>query len=550
MKYPEFYWLNEKSIAFLRNGYLNKDEDPIQRIRDIAQRAEDILQVKGFADKFFLYMSRGWYSLASPIWANFGRVRGLPISCNGSYVADTLCSILGKVSEIGMMSKHGSGTSVYLGELRPRGASTSDGGMTSGPAHFAELYDTVAEVVSQSGVRRGNCAAYLPIEHPDILEFLQIRSEGHAIQQLSIGITVTDAWMQSMIDGDADKRKIWAKVLSKRSETGYPYIFFTDTVNNGAPQIYKDKGMKIYASNLCSEIALSSSEEESFVCDLSSMNLLHEEEWRKTDAVETMGFFLDAVMSEYIEKVKDIPYMRPAYNFAVNQRALGIGVLGWHSLLQSRSIAFESMEAKMLNVSIHAFMKERGEVATKQMAVLYGEPPLLKGTGRRNVTLFATAPTTSSSFVLGQVSKSREPYDSNYFVQDLAKGKFTFKNPALKEVLKAHNQDNRDTWKSILGRGGSVQHLDFLTDHEKEVFKTFGEISQKEIVIQAAAAQKYIDQSISLNLMIPPKTPVKEINALIIFAWKSGVKTLYYQRSANPSQELSRNILACKSCEG
>ena len=367
---------------------------------------------------------------------------------------------------------------------------------------------------------------------------------------MSFGVTVTDEWMNSMISGDAEKRGIWAQVLKKRSESGYPYIFFTDNANNNAPEVYKDKNKKIYASNLCAEISLSSSADESFVCCLSSLNLIHWDEIKTTDAIETLTHFLDAVMEEYIQKTKDIPFMESSHNFAKRQRAIGVGVLGWHSFLQSKMIAFESMEAKMLNGEIFQTMKERTYKASEELAKSLGEPELLKGYGRRNTTTMAIAPTTSSSFILGQVSPSIEPLNSNYFVKNLAKGKFTYRNPYLADLLEKHEKNTPEVWKSILVKGGSVQHLDFLSTEEKDVFKTFGEISQKEIVIQAAQRQKYIDQGQSLNLMIPPKTSPKEINSLLIFGWEQGVKSFYYQRSANPAQELARSILTCASCEG
>ncbi|NBP03963.1 MAG: ribonucleotide-diphosphate reductase subunit alpha, partial [Proteobacteria bacterium] len=344
-------------------------------------------------------------------------------------------------------------------------------------------------------------------------------------------------------------RKLWGQVIKKRFESGYPYIFFTDNANRQAPQVYKDKGLKIHHSNLCSEIMLSDSEEESFVCDLSSMNLERFDEWESTDAVETLVYFLDAVMTEFIKKTADLKFMDAPRRFAINQRALGLGVLGWHSLLQLKMIGFETMEAKMLNNRVWKTIRDRCDKATTELAEFFGEPPLLKGYNRRNTTTIAVAPTTSSSFILGQVSPSIEPLNSNYFVKDLAKGKFTFKNPYLKKLLKSKDQDTEETWKSILVKGGSVQHLEFLTTEEKEVFKTFGEISQKEIIIQAAARQRYIDQGQSLNLMIPPTTKPKEVNELMIFAWEQGIKSLYYQRSANPAQELTRSILTCKSCE-
>jgi len=546
----KYYWLNDDSRKFLKRGYLTGDQTPEERITYIAKTAESDLKKAGFAEKFEEYMSYGWYSLSSPIWANYGMERGLPISCFGSYVDDTLESILTKQAEVGMMTKMGGGTSAYFGDIRKRGANIGTGGKSNGPVHFMELFESVTNVVSQSNVRRGSFAAYMPIDHADILEFLQIRSDGNSIQNLSIGVSVSDKWMKSMVDGDKDKRKVWGKVIKKRYESGYPYIFFSDTINDNAPDVYKDKGHTIHASNLCSEIALSSSNDESFVCNLSSMNLLHYDDWKGTDAVEVLTYFLDAVMSEFIRKTEDIPFMEAPRKFATNQRALGIGVLGWHSYLQSKSIPFESFEAKQLTTDIFTYMKRESRDASADLAKEYGEPELLKGYGRRNVTTMAIAPTTSSSFILGQVSPSVEPLNSNYFVKDLAKGKFTYKNPYLERVLDTYNKNNGPTWKSILVKGGSVQHLEFLSDHEKEVFKTFGEISQKEVIIQTAVRQNFIDQAQSINLMIHPKTPPKEVNQLLIFAWEQGVKTLYYHRGTNPSQELSRNLLQCASCEG
>jgi len=542
----DYYWLNRDSRLFLERGYLTEGQTPEKRVRQIALKAQRTLGEDGFADKFEDYMKKGWYSLASPIWANYGLKRGLPISCFGSFIGDTMESILGKQAEVGMMTKMGGGTSAYFGELRSRGSEISAGGNSNGPVHFMELFETMTNVVSQSNVRRGSFAGYMPIEHPDILEFLQIRSDGNPIQNMSIGVTVTDKFMKEMIDGDKDKRKIWGKVVQKRYESGYPYIMFSDTVNKNKPK----ESDKIYASNLCSEICLSTTEEESFVCCLSSMNLLHYEEWKETDAVQVLTRFLDTVIEEFIDKTEGLPFMDAPRKFSMEQRALGIGVLGWHSFLQSKSVAFESLEAKMLTNQIFSHMESESLAASAEMAKTHGEPEKLKGSGRRNMTTQAIAPTTSSSFILGQVSPSIEPLNSNYFVKDLAKGKFTYKNPHLKEVLHSYGHDTQDVWRSILVTGGSVQHLMFLSDHEKDVFKTFGEISQKEVILQTGIRQKYIDQSQSINLMIHPKTPPRDTNQLLIYAWEQGVKTLYYHRGTNPSQELSRNLLTCTSCEG
>jgi ribonucleoside-diphosphate reductase alpha chain len=546
----KYYWLNKDSIKFLQRGYLLEGEDPKQRYRDIAETAEKFLKQKGFADKFEDYLSKGFYSLSSPIISNFGRKRGLPISCFGSYLEDTIESILGtKHAEVAVMTKAGGGTSGYFGEIRGRGEPISSNGESTGAVHFMESYNKLMNVVSQGNVRRGSFAAYLPIDHKDIEEFLQIRGEGNEIQDLSIGVCVSDDWMKSMIDGDKEKRRIWGLVIKKRFESGYPYIFFKDNANNQAPQVYKDKGLTIHHSNLCSEIMLPNSPDESFVCDLSSMNLERWEDWKDTDAVETMIWFLDAVMEEFIEKTEGMKYMEAPRKFAIRHRALGLGVLGWHSLLQSKMIAFESMEAKFLNNTIWKTIRERADKATADLAGKFGEPEILKGYGRRNTTTLAVAPTTSSSFILGQVSPSIEPNNSNYYVKDLAKGKFSYKNPYLKKLLKEKGKNDEETWMDILKHSGSVQHLDFLTQEEKNVFKTFEETSQKEIIIQAAGRQNYIDQGQSLNMLIPAGTPPKAVNELIIFAWEQGIKSLYYQRSTNPAKELARSIMTCKSCE-
>lgn len=544
----KYYWLNEDSRKFLSRGYLESGETAESRIEDIAQTAQRILGIEGFADKFVDYMSKGFYSLSSPVWSNFGKSRGLPISCFSSYIPDKMESILYKVGEVGMMSKAGGGTSGYFGDVRPRGAPISSGGSATGVHHQLTVFNSLVNYVSQGNVRRGSFAAYLDIDHPDIEEFLRIRSDGDSIQDLSIGVCVSDEWMKSMLDGDSEKRKIWGKVIKKRFESGYPYIFFSDNANNNKPQVYKDKNCTIYSSNLCSEIFLPTNENESFVCNLSSINLERWADLRDTDAIETLIYFLDAVMTEFIDKTEGMEFMEHPRNFAINHRALGLGVLGWHSYLQSNMVGFESLEAKMANSQIFKTISEKCEKASQELAEILGEPPLLEGYGLRNTTTMAIAPTTSSSFILGQVSPSIEPLNSNYFVKDLAKGKFTFKNPYLVELLEEKGQNNQDVWKSILIKGGSVQHLDFLSEEEKAVFKTFGEISQKEIIIQAAQRQKYIDQGQSLNIMIPPDTKPKEVNELMIFAWQEGIKSLYYQRSANPAQELARNILDCQSC--
>ncbi|WP_022835713.1 ribonucleoside-diphosphate reductase subunit alpha [Salisaeta longa] len=545
-----FSWLNDDARTFLRRGYLLPGVSPEQRIRQIADRAEAVLGMDGFADRFYDYMGRGYYSLASPVWANFGLDRGLPISCYGSYIGDSMASILDAHAEVGMMTKVGGGTSGYFGAIRPRGVPITNNGASNGTYPFAQLFDTIINVVSQGETRRGHFAGYIDIEHDDVEEWLNIQTEGDAIQTMHYGVVVGDAWMKAMIDGDTAKRDLWAKVLQARMHTGIPYILFRDNVQRGRPQVYKDQGYNVHASNLCSEIALPSTADESFVCCLSSMNALHFDEWKGTDAVEMLTYFLDAVMQEFIDKAADIPHMGRAVRFARRHRAIGIGILGWHSYLQSHMIPFASVEANARSTTLTQTIKERSYAASARLAERFGEPAVLDGYGRRNATTMAIAPTKSSSFILGQVSPSIEPLKSNYYVQDRAKIKTTYKNPYLMEVLEAKGHNTEAVWEQIALQDGSVQHLDILSDEEKAVFKTFSEISQAAIIRQAALRQEHIDQSQSLNLAIDPKrTPVKAINQLYIDAWKMGIKSLYYQNSVNAAQQLSRELLACRACE-
>lgn len=999
---PDFAWLNESSRIFLHRGYLLEGTEPEDRIRYIADHAEKLLNYPGFADKFYHYMARGYYSLASPIWSNFGLDRGLPISCVtgdtwintksggkqakdivvgdmvlthknryrpvtkviptkdkndiyrlkvsleidelyitgnhpvltqegwvkvedlninkhlvavnneilkndkdhvidenvsvandgiehypilslektdkvedvydftveedhsfscagvivhncfGSYIGDSIYDIMSTTAEVGMMSKTGGGTSGYFGAIRPRGAPIKDNGHSDGSFNFAKLFDTVIDVISQGtcyeegtevltdkgfkdfrdvkkgedllahvdeynnisytdtydlitedhngemyhyyaegkfdlsvtpnhrmvfggyrykgegenifpdwdektdiaqakdlvlddytrlfyldentnvqwvvgsdvqiskvdyqgkvycatvplgrlvvkrnntvcisgNSRKGQFAGYIDIEHPDIEEWLDIHKEGNPIQLMYYGVCIGDQWLKEMKEGDAEKRRIWAKVLQRKAESGIPYLFFKDNVNNQKPDVYKDKDMTIYASNLCCvsgdttiltkeygdvpiaehenefvtvwngfewssnvqllktntnqrlflvelsngksirctdyhkwyikysenadpivketidlspgdkldtwympdsdtpvpevhvisvtdiceredvyccneplrhrvvfngintgncEIALPSSLEESFVCCLSSMNALYFDEWKDTDAVETMTYFLDAVMEEFIQKSKSIPMMEKANRFATRHRAIGIGVLGWHSYLQHKHIAFESFQAMQLNNELFKFIRDKSQSASKEMAVRYGEPEVLKGYGRRNTTTMSVAPTKSSSFILGGVSPSVEPIRSNYYIKDLAKIKTTYRNPLLTKVLQEKGLDNEATWQSILVNDGSVQHLEGLSDEDKAVFKTWQEISQLTIIQQAAQRQKYIDQGQSINILVHPDTPTKDINQLYLTAHELGMKSIYYQFSMSAAQKFNRALLnTCTTCE-
>lgn len=546
MNYKDYYWLNEDSRTFLSRGYISESAE--DRIREISKAAENILGIEGFAYKFEKYMSKGYYSLSTPVWINFAKDKGLPISCYGSYVDDSLYSMLESSTEIGMMSKYGGGTSAYLGNIRPRGSEIRTGGKADGPVHYSKLYDTAVDVCKQSEARRGACAVYLPVEHQDILDFLDIATEGNPIQNLQYGVTIGDAWMEDMKNGDSNKRKVWAKIIQRRVELGYPYIMFRDTSNRNTPyaNIKHKHSTEIVASNLCSEIQLPSNSEESFVCCIGSINLLHWEEIVNTDAIEVYVQFLNAVINEFVQKSENLDGMRRAHNFAKNHRAIGVGVLGYHSLLQSKLVAFESLAAKQINHAIFKRLKEKCDNASMELYKSNPQKYKCIRDNYANTTLIAIAPTKSTSFILGQVSMGIQPFKSNYYINDLAKIKTIYKNPYLEKELQKYGLDTEETWNSIMKKDGSVQHLDFPT---KEVFKTFSEISPKEIVLQAAQRQKYIDQAQSLNLSIDPSVPAKDINMLYIYAHEEGVKTLYYQYNKSSAQEFSRNILECKSCE-
>jgi len=547
---PDFAWLNEDSRLFLQRGYLLDGTTPEARIRAIAEHAGDILQDDTFAERFHHYMARGYYSLSSPIWSNFGLSRGLPISCFGSYIGDSIYDIMRTTAEVGMMSKIGGGTSAYFGAIRPRGSDISNNGKSDGSFNFSKLFDTIIDVISQGTSRKGQFAGYIDIDHGDIDEWLDIHTEGNPIQLMYYGVCISNAWLESMKAGDPEKRRVWAKVLQRKAETGIPYLFFKDNANAGRPDVYKDRNMTVYASNLCTEIMLPASDEESFVCCLSSMNLLYFDEWKHTDAPELLTQFLDAVMSEFIEKSAEIPFLDRAHRFAKRHRALGLGVLGWHSYLQANRIAFDSFAAMQKNNEIFQLLQQKTLAASKALAAKFGEPELLQGYGRRNTTLLSIAPTKSSSFILGSVSPSVEPFKSNYHVKDLAKIKTTYKNPFLVELLKEKGIDNEKTWESILLNDGSVQHLAALNDEEKEIYKTFAEISQLAVIQQAAQRQKYIDQGQSINVMIHPETPTRDINQLYLTAAELGLKSIYYQHSMSAAQRFNRNLLNCSSCEG
>lgn len=573
---PDYAYMNQTSLNMLGNGYLEPGI-PREGLRAAAEaRAEAIVDRLEELCKRTLPMvrkgiRRGWFSPSSPVWSNLGRSVGLPISCNGSYMADRTSSILMKTAEIGEMSKLGAGTSLYMGALRPFGTPIAGGGFSEGPVKFARLVQEHVTIISQGATRRGNCAIYLDVEHPDINEWMKFRSKENSedgtkenpIQHLSYGVCIGRQWWKDMKaepkDGTGKKRELVKLIRNKRRETGYPYIFFTDNANDVRPQVLKDKGLKIHATNLCTEIMNHSTWDESFVCCLLSLNLVFWHEWKDTDFAYEATFALDAMLTEYIEKIEAMEFddpdayqmMKSALNFAKRWRSLGLGVLGYHSLLQSKMIAFESAEARALNLEVHKHIQDESNRASRDMAVIYGEPEGMIGTGYRNVNRQAIAPTTSSSIIIGggTVSQSIEPWEANIFENDNAKSTFVAQNPQLEALLTLKGLNTPETWAEIARSGGSIQALPYFTDHEKLVFKTRAEIDQKEIIRQAGNKEGrgvYIDQGQSINIILPPEATMKDDFEILDMAEDHGLKSLYYRHGMNEAQLTARN--ACLAC--
>jgi ribonucleoside-diphosphate reductase alpha chain len=475
-------------------------------------------------------------------------------NCNFGMLEDTLNSILNGVREVGILSKYGAGVAMNFSELRPAGSSISSGGKSEGIIPFIQLYDTLIQKISQNSTRRGFLTAYLSADHDEILDFLDIGAEKSEIQKITTAVTIPKGWMQSLKEGNPKNRQVWAKILERRSEFGYPYILFEENCNNeNAPQIYRDKGLWLYSSNICSECTEYCDAEKTFACCLSSVNLYFYDDWKSDpDFIFDMNLMLDCVIEEYITKAKNYQGLGRARKFAEEHRAIGLGVLGFHSLLQKKSIPFGSMESFLLNNEIFKSMREESDRASRWMAENWGEPKFMKGSGYRNSSRMAIAPTKSTAFIMGggKYSSSIEPIKNNYHEKSLAKIQVEYKNPELVECLNKYEKNTPDVWKSILMNNGSVQHLTFMSDHDKSVFKTFPEISQMDIIKLAAQRQKYIDQGQSLNIMFATTASPKDMHKLHMEAYDSGIKTLYYQYTVNVVQEFNAKLLECSACDG
>ena len=549
-KFEDWYWLNDHSKEFLQNGYLKGDEK--EHFRKMAEKAERILGVEGYAEKLLANIAKGWYLLPTPGVTNFLHPKESAISCFGSFVEDSVEGLLLTDSEVGMLSKIGGGTSGDLSQIRKKGSPITGGGFADGLMRYLKrLQDTTGWISQRS--RRGKFAAYYDVEAPEINEFLTIKERTSDIHEIPFGVKIGDSFIQKLKEGDSPSRKIWAKIIKKKFETGFPYLFFKDNVNNNLPDIYREKGLKVNNSNLCTEILLHNSHFQTFVCCISAMNAVHFDEWKDTDAVEILLMLLDAFLRDFIEKNKDNLLMKRAVKFAQEQMAVGIGLSGWHSYLQMNMIPIESMEAKFKNTEVFSKLRDMSVAASEKLAEMWGQAPIFEGSDikRRHATVNAIAPNTSSSEIFGQWSQSIEPMYSNYYIAAKAKNKRTVKNYFLEELLESKGKNTDEVWNIIKNKNGSVQSLDFLSDLEKNVFKTFIEISPMELLIQNSVRTKFIDQGISFNTMIPYGTPAKDVSDYYLKAHELGVKTMYYQLNQNAAQEFTRkSINDCDGCAG
>lgn len=556
--YPE--WMNEISLATISKGYLLPDETPKKAYRRVADAVAKRLDRPDLANKFYKYMWKGWLNLASPVLSNTGTDRGLPISCFGIDTPDSIRGIGLTNAELMRLTSLGGGVGIGLGRVRGRGAKIGNGetGQSEGIVPWAKIYDSTIIATNQGAVRRGAASVNLDINHPDIKEFLQIRRpKGDPNRQclnLHQCVSVDDKFMQRLEHRDPEAMELWVEILKSRVETGEPYIMFKDNVNNANPPAYVKNNLDVTMTNICSEIALHTDEEHSFVCCLSSLNLTKYDEWKDTDLVETAIYFLDGVLEEFLVKTNGKDSLIRAHRSAKKGRALGLGVLGWHSFLQQKGIPFVSIAATSWTNKIFSQIKNQAEDASRKLAEEYGEPIWCKGTGMRNTHLIAIAPTVSNSTISGGVSAGIEPIPANVYTFNSAKGTFIRKNPVLEQYLEEKGHNTEEVWQQILKDRGSIANLpeDVMPVEDKEVFLTFAEINQLGLVEQASVRQKYIDQAQSLNLSFDPSDSPKFINLVHQTAWKLGLKTLYYLRtdSVIRGDIGSRTSESCLSCDG
>ena len=544
-------------------GYLYNGETPKEAYERVCYHVARRLERPELAKTFFEYIWKGWLCLASPVLSNTGTDRGLPISCFGIDVADSIYDIGNKNLEMMLLAKHGGGVGIGVNQIRPAGATIKGNGTSDGTVPFCKIYDSTILATNQGSVRRGAASVNINIEHPDFEEWLEIREPKGDVNRQSLNLhqcaVVGDKFMRRVESGDKDARRLWGKLLQKRKATGEPYILFKGNTNKSNPSAYKKHGLKVHMTNICSEITLHTDESHSFVCCLSSLNLAKYDEWKGTNLIYDATWFLDGVLEEFIQKSKGKVGFHNSVRSAEKGRALGLGVLGWHTYLQEKGLPFEGLLSQYETRKIFSQIKIESERASRALAETFGEPLWCVGTGLRNTHLRAIAPTVSNSKLSGNVSPGIEPWAANVFTEQSAKGTFIRKNPTLKKILRKHKIDNERIWLKILKDGGSIQglkQLDSITHgpHDipvKEIFKTFKEINQLELVNQAGIRQQYIDQSVSLNLAFPAIATPKWLNKVHMEAWKKGIKTLYYMRTESvlrgdiAEQAMDENCLAC-----
>ena len=573
-------WGNtEIYVKTISKGYLLPGEKPKDAYWRVATAVAKRLEKPQLATKFFDYIWKGWLCLATPVLSNTGTDRGLPISCFGIDVGDSIFEIGSKNLELMLLAKHGGGVGIGVNMIRPAGAKITGNGTSDGIVPFIKIYDSTILATNQGSVRRGAASVNIKIDHKDFDDFLEIREPKGDVNRQALNmhqcVVVSDKFMAKLEEGDSEARRKWGKLLQKRKATGEPYIMYKGNVNKANPEMYKKNGLKVHMTNICSEIVLHTDEQHSFVCCLSSLNLAKYDEWKDTDLVYTSTIFLDGVLEEFIQKAKNLRGFDNAVRSAEKGRALGLGVLGWHTYLQQKGVPFEGLTAQFETRKIFSQIKIESERASRDLAKELGEPLWCKESGMRNTHLRAVAPTVSNSKLSGNVSSGIEPWAANVFTEQTSKGTFIRKNPELERVLRKLGKNTKEVWDQILADGGSVQGLDFLDEwcfvdgkvvlcnevkeednykmsSVKEVFKTFKEINQLDLVKQAGVRQQYIDQAVSLNLAFPATADPKWINQVHLEAWKQGVKTLYYMRTESV---LRGDIAAqamnpdCVSCE-
>ena len=538
-------------------GYLYNGETPKQAYERVCQTVAKRLGRPEMTEIFFEYIWQGWLCLASPVLANTGTDRGLPISCFGIDVADSITDIGQKNLEMMLLAKHGGGVGIGINQIRPAGAEIKMNGTSDGVVPFCKIYDSTILATNQGAVRRGAASVNINIEHDDFNDWLEIREPKGDVNRQSLNIhqcaVIGDKFMRKLVAGDENARRKWGKLLQKRKATGEPYILFKGNTNKSNPPAYKDHSLKVHMTNICSEIVLHTDENHSFVCCLSSLNLAKYEEWKHTNLIYDSIWFLDGVLEEFIQRAKYRKGFENSVRSAEKGRALGLGVLGWHTYLQEKGLPFEGLLSQYETRRIFSQIKIESERASMDLATSFGEPLWCVGTGMRNTHLRAIAPTVSNSKLSGNVSPGIEPWAANVFTDQSAKGTFIRKNPTLEKLLKKKKLDTKEMWDKILNDGGSIQGLKELTDEEKEVFKTFKEINQLELVRQAGIRQQYIDQSVSLNLAFPAEATPKWINKVHLDAWEKGIKTLYYMRTESVLRgDIAQQAMSddCVSCDG